>query len=219
MTDATTIVIADDHPLFRRGLIDALEGDPSLRIVGEASDGDAALALIRRHRPRIALLDIQMPGTSGLAVAEAVLAEQLDVSVVMLTMSSDSGTFHRALDLGVKGYVLKDSAVNEISACLHMVAAGRAYISPALSGHLLNKRDEEVPALETVLAELTVAERRVLQLIARGCTSAEIAEYLGNSPKTIENHRSHVCRKLNLSGPHALLRYALAHKELGEETE
>jgi DNA-binding CsgD family transcriptional regulator len=70
-----------------------------------------------------------------------------------------------------------------------------------------------------VLAELTVAERRVLQLIARGCTSAEIAEYLGNSPKTIENHRSHVCRKLNLSGPHALLRYALAHKELGEETE
>jgi DNA-binding NarL/FixJ family response regulator len=129
-------------------------------------------------------------------------------------MYSDSGTFRRALDLGAKGYVLKDSAVNEIAACLHMVASGRAYISPALSSHLLKERREGPPVLETVLTELTSAERRVLRLIARGLTSADIAESLGNSPRTIENHRSHICRKLNLNGPQALLRYAIEHKEL-----
>lgn len=216
MTDAVTVVIAEDHPLFRRGLTEVLGGAPEFRIVGEAGDGEAALALIRRTRPRIALLDIDMPKVSGLAVAEAIRREALGVAVVMLTMYKDAGLFRRALDVGALGYVLKDSAVTDIVACLHMVASGRAYISPALSSELLERR-AGVPVVElAALAALTPAEHRVLRLIAQGQTSAGIAETLGISPKTVENHRQHICGKLELRGPQALLRFALEHKVLLE---
>lgn len=216
MSEPITIVVADDHPLFRRGLAEVLETDPSFRIAGEAGDGATALALVRRLRPQIALLDISMPHTSGLEVAEAIRREELDVAVVLLTMYRDAGVFRRALDEGVKGYVLKDSAVIEIVACLHMVAAGRAYISPALSSELLDRRTDLSTPEFAALAALTPAEKPVLRFIARGLTSAEIAFTLGNSVKTIENHRSHICQKLGLSGPQALLRFALEHKSLLE---
>lgn len=209
-----TLVVADDHPLFREGLVHVLEEDRSFRIVGQAGDGEEALALIRRLAPTIAILDIDMPKASGLAVTEAIRDEEIDTEAVILTMHEDGGMFRRALDLGARGYVLKDSAVTEIGACLHLVAAGKAYISPALSGELL-ERTEEAPLPElAALAELTPAERRVLQLVARGLTSPDIAESLGNSTKTIENHRSSICGKLGLSGPQALLRFALENKPL-----
>lgn len=216
MTGPISVVVADDHPLFRKGLTDVLRDDGGFEIVAEAEDGDTALALIRRHRPAVALLDIEMPGASGLDVAEAVRDEGLEVAVVVLTMHSDRGTFRRALDLGVTGYVLKDSAVREIVACLHMVGSGRPYISPALSGRLLERRADAAEAELEALASLTPAERRVLQLVARGLTTVEIAERLDNRPKTIENHRSHICAKLGLTGPQALLRFALEHRTLLE---
>lgn len=213
MTEPVTVIIADDHPLFRRGLVDVLSGDGAFRVVGEAADGDDALAMIRRLRPRVALLDIHMPGMSGLAVAAAIGAETLPVAVVILTMYGDRRTLGRALDTGAKGYVLKDSAVTEIIACLHTVSTGRAYVSPALSTELLERRSETTEdALDVRLSELTPAERKVLQRIAAGFTSAEIADDLGNSIRTIENHRSHICRKLGLKGPQALLRFALERK-------
>lgn len=216
MTPPITVVIADDHPVFRKGLTDVLGADASLQIVGEAGDGEAALDLVRRHRPRVALLDIDMPKASGLAVAEAVRREGLGTEVVILTMYKDSGMFRRALDVGAKGYVLKDSAATDISACLHMVASGRAYISPALSSELL-ERHAEFPVTElAAVADLTLAERRVLRLIGQGLMSAAIANALGISPKTVENHRSHICSKLGLHGPQALLRFALERKSLLE---
>lgn len=215
MSEPLTVVIADDHPLFRKGLVEVLSADPSFRILGEAADGTAALATVVRERPCIAVLDIEMPGTSGLAVAEAIGAERLETHVVMLTMYRSGDMFRRALDLGVKGYVLKDGALNEIVACLHMVGAGRAYISPALSSELIERRDlSPVSELSVLLEALTPAERRVLRLVARGHTSGAIAAELGNSSRTIENHRSHICRKLNLSGPQALLRFVLERKAL-----
>lgn len=213
MNEPITVLIADDHPLFRKGLMDVLGEEASFQVVGEAADGERALALVRRLRPRIALLDIEMPGRSGLAVAKAIHADQLGAEVVILTMYRDAGMLRRALDVGAKGYVLKDSAVNEIVACLHMVASGRAYVSPALSTELLERRsDSPAETLRAQLRELTPAERKVLRLIARGLTSSDIADALGNSPRTIENHRSHICRKLDLSGPQALLRFALERK-------
>lgn len=215
MTGPVSVVVADDHPLFRRGLVDALSGDPGFDVVAEAADGESALALIRRHRPGIALLDIHMPGVTGLGVAEAIRAEGLDVAVVILTMYGDAGMLERALDLGARGYVLKDSAVTEIVACLHTVSTGRDYISPALSTELLERRaGSRAGGLEARLSELTPAERKVLRLIAGGLTTTEIAERLGNSPRTIENHRSHICAKLDLNGPQALLRFALERKAL-----
>lgn len=211
-----TVVIADDHPLFRKGLRQVLEAEGSFDIVGQAGDGERALALVRERRPSIAVLDLEMPEASGLVVAETIRDEDLDVVVVILTMYRDEGMFRRALDLGVKGYVLKDSAVDEIVACLHMVASGRAYISPALSSELLERRAETPVEELAALDDLTPAEDRVLKLVARGLTSPEIAEELGNSTKTIENHRSHICRKLGLSGPQALLRFALENRALLE---
>lgn len=209
-----TVLIADDHPVFRKGLTDVLRADASLDVVAEAGDGEAALALLRRQRPRVAVLDIDMPKASGLAVAEAARREQLETAIVILTMHNDAAMFLRAIDLGVKGYVLKDSAVTDIVACLHLVAAGRAYISPALSSELLDRhttaRSPEMLALE----QLTPAEQRVLRLIAQGQTSAGIAAALGIAEKTVENHRLHICGKLGLRGPQALLRFALERKAL-----
>lgn len=209
-----TVILADDHPVFREGLVHVLESDASFNIVGVAGDGEEALALTRRLRPDIAILDIDMPKASGLAVAEAIREENLPTNVVILTMYREPGMFRRALDLGARGYVLKDSAVTEIPACLHLVAAGKAYISPALSGELL-ERTEDTPLPELAsLADLTPAERRVLRLVAEGMTSPQIADSLGNSTKTIENHRSAICGKLGLSGPQALLRFALENRTL-----
>lgn len=216
MTGPITIVIADDHPLFRQGLTDVLRADASFQIVGEAADGDQALELVRRHRPRIALLDIELPKASGLVVAEAIRRERIDTRIVILTMHKDRAMLDRALDLGARGYVLKDSAATELVACLHLVAAGRAYISPALSSELLERRAGVLAGggAGGRLAGLTPAERQVLRLIAENQTSSAIAQSLGVSPKTVENHRSHVCRKLDLHGPQALLRFALEHKSL-----
>jgi DNA-binding NarL/FixJ family response regulator len=214
VNDALTVLIAEDHPVFRKGLTDVLRADATFRIVGEAADGERALALVRELRPRIAVLDIDMPKASGLAVAEAIQRDGLDTAVVMLTMYQDAKMLRRALDLGAKGYLLKDSAVTDIIACLQMVAAGRAYISAALSNELLERRADLPVAELSALAALSPAERRVLQRIAGGLTSAEIGQALGISPKTVENHRTHICRKLGVHGPQALLRFALEHRTL-----
>ncbi|MGH7677314.1 MAG: response regulator [Gemmatimonadaceae bacterium] len=214
MTEPITVVIAEDHPLFRRGLVDALALDSTFSIVGEAADGAQALELLRKHRPRIALLDVDMPKLSGLAVAEAIRQEQLGTAVVMLTMFKDAAMLRRALDIGARGYVLKDSAATDIVACLNLVAAGKAYISPALSSELLEP-EASVPSPELAeLTGLTPAERRVLRLIAQGLTSAAIGKELGISAKTVENHRLHICDKLGLHGPQALLRFAIERKAL-----
>jgi DNA-binding NarL/FixJ family response regulator len=216
MTGPTTLVIADDHPLFRRGLTEVIEPESAFRIVGAAGDGESALDLVRRHRPDVALLDLEMPNRSGLEVAAAIRDEELAAAVVMLTIHRDSGIFRRALDLGCRGYILKDSAVTEIVACLHMVASGRPYISPATSGDLLARREKLAMPEMVALDDLTPAEEAVLKRIAQGLTSAEIAEALGNSVKTIEHHRSHISQKLGLTGPQRLLRFALEHKALLE---
>ena len=214
MSEAITVVIADDHPLVRRGLLEVLEQEANFTIVGEAVDGDSAITLVRRHRPRVALLDVNMPRISGLDVAEMIRQERLGTSVVLLTMYREASMLRRALDLGVQGYVLKDGAVMEIVACLHTVASGRAYISAALSTELLERRRALGAPEFAALSGLTPAEMPILQMIAHGLTSAEIALALGKSVKTIENQRSNICQKLGLSGSQALLRFAIENKAL-----
>jgi DNA-binding NarL/FixJ family response regulator len=208
------IVMADDHPIVRQGLRQIIETDRAISIVGEAGDGETALELIEKHQPDVAVLDIDMPNTDGFDVVRALKEKNIPIKIIFLTMHSEDEIFEEAMDLGVKGYVLKDSAVNDIVASIKSVAAGKYFLSPALSSLLLNRRNrinelnENLPALQT----LTPTERKILKLIAEDKTSKEIAAELFISHRTVETHRTNISRKLDLSGNLALVKFAAAHK-------
>ena len=208
------IVIADDHPIFRRGLRSAIETDTRLKIVAEAEDGETALEQVQAFQPEIAILDMEMPNKDGFEVMRAIQEKKLAVAVIFLTMHKDERFFNAALDRGAKGYVLKDSAVNDIVAGINAVAAGQNYISPQLSTYLLGRRGRAASLVEQKpgLNDLTPTERQVLRLIATNKTSKEIADELFIAVRTVEKHRANVCQKLELHGSHALLSFALEHK-------
>jgi DNA-binding NarL/FixJ family response regulator len=202
------LVIADDHPIFRTGLRMAIEADPLLHVVAEAGDGESALACILELQPDVVVLDINMPPPDGLAIARDLQERQLPVKTIFLTMHKDPSLLNIALDIGVKGFLVKDAAANEIVSCIKAIAAGESYLSPALSSHLLNRRNRTAPSL----ANLTASERRVLQLVAESRTNREIAAELFISIRTVEHHRSNICAKLGLTGKNTLLSFALTHK-------
>lgn len=213
-TSDLRIVIADDHPIFRKGLRQVLETDPRLHIVAEAEDGDAALACLDEQKPEVAVLDIDMPGRDGFEVARAVQEKRLPIAIIFLTMHTDEHVFNTAFDLGVKGYVLKDGAVMEIIKAIRAVAAGENYISSELATFLVRRANRAAALAQEkpTLASLTQTEQRVLKLIADYKTSREIADELCISPRTVERHRANISEKLNLKGSHALLKFATEHK-------
>jgi DNA-binding NarL/FixJ family response regulator len=213
MTTEIKILIADDHPIFRGGLKSVIEKERGLRVVAEAGNGTAALELIKECQPDVAVLDLDMPEMDGFAVARELQALRLPVSVVILTMHKDEMHFNRAIDLDVRGFIIKDGAAAEVVGCIKSVASGKEYFSPVLSSFLLN-RARRVSTFErqTGIGDLTPTERRVLSLLAELKTSKDIAAELGISPRTVENHRAHICSKLNLQGSHALTKFAIQHK-------
>jgi DNA-binding NarL/FixJ family response regulator len=214
MSKPIRIVLADDHPVVRHGLRQIIEADASLQVVAEAGDGKTALSSIEQHNPSVAVLDIDMPEGNGFAVVRAMQQKKLGAEVVFLTMHKEEGIFQEAMDLGVKGYVLKDSAMTDIVTSIKSVAAGQPYLSPSLSAHLLGRR-RAVEKLETEtpgLAALSRMERLVLKMIAADLSSKEIGAQLYISPRTVETHRTNICAKLNLHGTLALVRFALKHK-------
>ena len=208
------VVIADDHPIFRQGLRQVLEAGAGITVVGEAADGVSAIALIDSLKPDVAILDIDMPVKNGFAVAKHIHDEQSQTASIFLTMYREGDALNRALEFGVRGYVLKDGAVGEIVSAVKAVAAGKHHLSPALSG-LLVDRMARLSALtegHPGLKSLTPTERRVLVLIAEKKTTKQIAADLFVSPRTIDNHRASICAKLDLQGSNALLKFALEHK-------
>ncbi len=215
MTQTTRILIADDHPLIRKGLRQMIEAETNFEVVGEAADGRQSLSLILQHQPQIAILDVSMPDLGGFEVAGELRQRKLDVAVIFLTMHKDKNLFNKALDLGAKGYVLKDSALDEIVDALNAVAQGQPFVSAALSGYLVKRMDrigllaQQVPGLN----DLTATEKRVLRLIAQYKTSKEIAEELHIHYRTVDNHRTNISAKLGLQGSHALLKFAVEHQE------
>jgi DNA-binding NarL/FixJ family response regulator len=213
------IVIADDHPVVRRGLRQAIEEEEEFTVVAEAADGESALCQIQSLTPDIALLDLDMPKLDGLAVLRRLNSQGLKVPTIFLTIHSGEELFHQAMDLGARAYLLKDSALLEIATAIRTVRAKNYYVTPAMTVHLLSrrKREQAVQRENPGLAELTPVERRILRLIGASKSSKEIAGILGLNFRTIENRRTAICEKLNLRGTNALMRYVLEHRtEIGD---
>lgn len=208
------VVVADDHPIFRDGLVQVIEKDPHIKVIAAAPDGEMAFDSIRKWRPDVAVLDIDMPGKDGFEVVRRLREAGLPVPTIFLTMYKDEMHLNEALDLGVKGYVLKDSAATEVVNGIKAVAEGKTYISAALSSYLLDRGQRAAGFNKTQprIKDLTAAERTVLILLAEHKTSKEIAVALGISARTVENHRANICAKLDLRGTHALVKFAVQHR-------
>ena len=214
MSNEITILLADDHPIVRRGLREVIEEDKRLRVVAEANNGREALEAIEKFRPQVTILDIDMPVMNGFDTARQIKAGKLTTEIIFLTMHRDEDLFNEAIDLGAKGFVLKDSALNDIIECIKAVAASEHYASHALTKFLINRSRRAVGLTEQqpTVKDLTPTERRILKLIAENMTSREIGEEIFISPRTVEKHRQNICQKLNLQGSHSLFKFALQHK-------
>jgi DNA-binding NarL/FixJ family response regulator len=213
MTHEIRLVIADDHPIVRKGLCSSIEEEPSLKVIGQAADGQEALALIQQILPDIAVLDIDMPKLGGLEVARELTKLKLQTKIIFLTLHKDEDMFRTAMDLGARGYLLKDSAMQEIVAGVQSVMSGRLYLSSALVSLLIERPTAEAAnAVDPLLQGLTPAERRIFKLIADGRSSKEIGDDLSIHYRTVENHRTNICKKLGIEGANALLRFALQHR-------
>ena len=210
-----SVVVADDHPLFRKGLADLIRSETGMDLLAEAEDGAAALRRISELKPRVAVLDVEMPGKSGIEVArELHLSTENQTSVILVTAYKEPEMFDEALNHGVKGYVLKENAIGDILNGIRSVAVGEEYISPSMAGLLIRRRRagaglrEEKPGVD----RLSPAERRILKLISLDRTTKEIADDLDISPRTVENHRANIARKVGVSGTHSLLKFAFQHR-------
>lgn len=205
------MVLADDHQLMRSGLRALLEQQADLSVVGEASDGREAVALVASQRPDVLVMDIGMPNLNGIEAATQIAHSHPEVSIVMLSMHSDESYVLRALKAGAKGYLLKDSAEADLIRAVHSVAEGKSFFSPAVSKVLL---DDYVRKLRRSGTDdpydlLTAREREVLQLVAEGKSNKDVAQLLNLSVYTVETHRSNIMEKLNLHGVPELILYAV----------
>lgn len=188
------VVVADDHPLFRAGVVSSLREVAGLDVIGEAGDAAGALALAREHLPDVVVLDVAMPG-GGLNAARDITAACPATRVVMLTVSEDEDDILAAMKAGASGYILKGSDAAEVAAVIRQVAAGEVYVAPALAWGLL--REMSRPR-STPLDELTPREREVLELVGEGMSNQEIADRLGLAEKTIKHHMTNILGKLQV---------------------
>ncbi len=211
VVEMISVLLADDHPVVRRGLKVTIEEDEGLRVIAEAADGIDALQKIVAHNPAVAILDIDMPGLNGLGIARELTNKAVTTRIIFMTFHADEDLMRAAMDAGGRGYLLKGSETEEVCAAIHAVDAGRTYIGSTMAAVLLN-RQSEMPGTSLNLKVLTQAEKKILRLIADGLSSKEIGEELGIHYRTVENHRTNMCRKLEIEGANALARFALQHR-------
>jgi two-component system, NarL family, response regulator NreC len=204
-TARTTIVLADDHTVVRNALRLLLDAEPDFEVVAEAGDVDSAVRYVRGHKPTVLILDLNMPGRASLDAVPDIRDASPKTEIVVLTMQNEPAFARRALQSGVRGYVLKEAADAELVEAVRSAAAGAIYLQPVLGARLAADEDGQRGD------ELSERERDVLRLIALGHTNAEVAEQLYISIRTVESHRAHIQQKLSLTSRAELVRYALEH--------
>jgi DNA-binding NarL/FixJ family response regulator len=205
----TTVIVADDHEIVRRGVRGILDSEGSYQIVAEASDGLAAAQLVEKHRPDVLVLDLNMPRLHGLEVLRRTRRTSPQTRIIVLSMHNDEPYVIEALRAGAMAYILKGSESAEISNALREVLAGRRYLSATLSEWAINALLATPPDTSDPLQALTQRERMVLQLAAEGHSNPEIAEKLFISPRTAETHRANLLRKLGLQTQTDLVRFSI----------
>jgi two-component system response regulator NreC len=208
------IIIVDDHAVVRSGLRLLLDAESDLQVVGEAGDTREAVFVARAEKPDVVLLDVVMPGESGIEALPKLLHEVPDARVLVLSMQDDPRYVREAFEAGAAGYVLKEAADAEVVGAVREVAAGKSYVHPALGARMIAAEAEAQAAAEA--DPLSDREREVLRLLALGHTNQEIAKQLFISVRTAETHRAHIMQKLRLTTRAELVRYALANELLSE---
>lgn len=210
MPSPVTIILADDHALVRAGIRTLLEKLPNVTIVGEAGDGRATLALVAEQRPSIVLMDISMPNLNGLDTTARITREYSRTKVLILSMHTGEDYVLQALRAGASGYMLKDAATAELQVALTAVCRGETYLSPTISKGVLARHRQQAqnPRAESTKS-LTPRMREIVQLIAEGRSTKEIAFLLNLSVKTIETHRMHLMARLDLHDVAGVVRYAM----------
>ena len=203
------VLLADDHTLVRAGLRKLLESIPDVEVVGEAADGLALLALAAQVRPGIVLMDIAMPGLNGLEATARLLRDWPEVRVLILSMHQNEEYVREALRHGAAGYLLKDSAPMELDLALKAVLRGETYLSPAVSKGVMSDYIQRLRSAEQPGAQLTPRQREVLQFIAEGLSTKDIARRLDLSVKTVDTHRSQLMKQLDIHEVTGLVRYAM----------
>ena len=209
MTKAIRVLLADDHTLVRAGLRGLLEGIPGVEVIGEAEDGHEAVRLSGELHPDVVLLDVGMPGLNGLDAASRLMGRDAHVRVLILSMHTSEEYVLRALRAGCAGYLLKRSAVSELEVAVRAVARGETYLSPTVSKQVVDDYVGRTGGSADPLDALTPRQREILQLVAEGHTSKEIAERLGLSFKTVDAHRAQIMERLGLDDVTALVRFAV----------
>jgi DNA-binding NarL/FixJ family response regulator len=204
------ITLADDHPLVLAGMKSLLQDVQDIAVVGEATDGRAALDVIRRTTPDIAVLDISLPVMSGLDVARAISAELPQVRLLALTVHEDRAYVQPIMQAGARGYLLKRSAADELERAVRAVAGGGVYLDPAIAEKVLPSANEHSTAGPLTGSELTARESEVLKLIAQGFSNKEIASQLNISTKTVETHKARALDKVGLFTRADIVRYGVA---------
>ncbi len=209
--DPIRILVADDHAVVREGIRTVLEEREDLQVVAEASDGVEALALAREHRPEVVIVDITMPGHTGIQVCEMLREELPDCQVLILSMHDHPEYVLGAVRAGARGYILKDAGPQEVRDAVRAVHRGEEHFAPSVEVQLHAALRGEVAMEEalTQLQELTTREQEVLARVADGRTSREIAEEFGISPRTVETHRESMMRKLEIRTVAGLTRFAI----------
>lgn len=212
MSSTIKVLVVDDHPVVRKGLVHMIAEDSQLLVVGEASNGGEALAFILSSEVDVIVSDIDMPQMDGLQLAKSVRNNKPEMGIVLLTMHEDEDLFRAALEHGIQAYLLKDEVIDSICLGIHAASRGEAYVSPTLSKYLLSPRKKDSPALSK-FSTLSPAEISVLKLVAENLVSKQIADQLNLSYHTITTHRKNIAQKMELAGKIPLLNFALEHRE------